>query len=198
MDSQQDAGALLDFGPAARHIEELAGRISDGQMDDPTPCPDYAVRELLAHVAGLTAAFCGAAGKDFGANTDTAPGTTRPVLEADWRTVLPRQLNELVAAWRDPAAWEGETRAGGFTMPASIAGRVALNELVIHGWDLARATGQEYSADRASLGVSFGMLEPADAIGRGTAFGPVVEVPEDAPFVDRVIGLSGRDPRWKA
>lgn len=186
-----------DLEPAARTVARLLPAIADEQLDGPTPCPDYTVRDLLAHVVGLTAAFRDAAKKDLGPGTDTPPDAARPVLGADWRSVLPRQLDEVAAAWRDPAAWEGETRAGGVTLPGEIAGRVALNELVIHGWDLACSTGQAYEADRASLGVSYGLLAPADAMGRGAIFGPVVEVPDGASFADRVIGLSGRSPQWK-
>ena len=49
---------------------------------------------------------------------------------------------------------DGMTEAGGFTFPASEAGKVALNELLVHGWDLARATGQEYSCDDATARAS--------------------------------------------
>ncbi|WP_405775587.1 TIGR03086 family metal-binding protein [Streptomyces sp. NBC_00859] len=190
--------ARPDLGPSARCMAELAAAVGDDQLGDRTPCPDFAVRDLLAHVVGLSAAFCDAAKKDFGPNTDTAPGSVpNPVLGTDWRTELPRLLDGLISAWRSPAAWEGDTRAGGFTLPAGVAGRVALNELVIHGWDLARATGRRYSPDPASLGVSYALLGQADSPARAPAFGPAVGVPQDAPFLDRVIGLSGRSPEWK-
>ncbi|WP_406135770.1 TIGR03086 family metal-binding protein [Streptomyces sp. NBC_01089] len=191
-------GGLPDLEPPARHMAGLADAVGDGQLGDPTPCPDFAVRDLLAHVSGLTVAFCAAAKKEFGPHTDTAPGTVpNPELAADWRTALPRQLADLIAAWHSPGAWEGETRAGGFTLPAVVAGRIALNELVVHGWDLARATGQRYAPDPASLGVSYALLGQPDSPTRAPAFGPAVEVARDAPFVDRVIGLSGRSPDWK-
>ncbi|WP_328320675.1 TIGR03086 family metal-binding protein [Streptomyces sp. NBC_00388] len=179
-------------------MAQLAGAVGEGQLDDATPCPDFTVRDLLAHIAGLTAAFRSVAAKEFGPDTDTAPGSVPgPELAADWRTELPLRLEEMITAWRSPAAWEGETRAGGFTLPAPVAGRVALNELVVHGWDLARATGQRYAPDPASLGVSYALLGQADGAARAPAFGPAVGVPQDAPFLDRVIGLSGRSPEWK-
>lgn len=90
------------------------------------------------------------------------------------------------------------TRAGGVDLPAEIAGVVAVDELVIHGWDLARATGQEYAPDRAALDTSYAfLLESAGEEGDGgDIFGPVVPVPDDAPLLDRAVGLSGRDPGW--
>ena len=69
----------------------------------------------------------------------------------------------------------------------------------MHGWDLARATGQAYAPDTAALHVAYEMLAASvDDPSRGDIFGPVVPVPEEAPLLDRVIGLSGRDPGWAA
>ncbi|MEV6650833.1 TIGR03086 family metal-binding protein [Streptomyces sp. NPDC051219] len=198
MDTNTEA-PMLDLAPAARQVARLLDTIGADQLADPTPCPDYAVRDLLAHFVGLTAAFRDAAAKELGPTTNTDPGASRPVLGDDWRTVLPRQLDELAAAWRAPEAWEGMTQAGGVTLPADVAGQVALNELVIHGWDLARATGQPYTQDRASLDAAYEVLAPAadDPQSRGSLFGPVVRAPRDAPLLDLVIGLSGRRPDWK-
>ncbi len=187
-----------DLHPAARGVAALLDGIGDQQLSDPTPCPEYAVRELLGHIVGLSTAFRDAGRKDLGPTTETAPGTVIPVLEDDWRTVLPRRLDELAEVWTAPEAWDGDTQAGGLTFPAAIAGRVALNELVIHGWDLARATGQAYDPDKASLEVSCDMVKPSDGDeGRDEIFGPVVEVPEGASLLDRVIGFSGRRPDWQ-
>ncbi|MFB4420975.1 TIGR03086 family metal-binding protein [Streptomyces sp. QL37] len=189
----------IDLGPAARQVQELIGAIDDGQLDGPTPCPDYAVRELLGHLLGLTVAFRDAARKKSGPTTGTPPASAPPALPADWRTALPPLLDELVAAWRSPAALEGMTRAGGVDLPGEVAGMVARNELVVHGWDLARATGQEFRADEASLRASEAMLEPGDddRSGPDAIFGPPVPVPADAPLADRVIALSGRRPGWR-
>ncbi|WP_460073271.1 TIGR03086 family metal-binding protein [Streptomyces sp. YKOK-I1] len=88
--------------------------------------------------------------------------------------------------------------AGGIDLPGAVAGAVAADELVIHGWDLARATGQEYTPDPAALQASYAFLcAAADDPSRGGGiFGPVVPVPEDAPLLDRAVALSGRDPHW--
>ncbi|GGS39985.1 hypothetical protein Snoj_27630 [Streptomyces nojiriensis] len=132
------------------------------------------------------------------ARTGTPPGTAVPVLPACWREELPGVLGELAEAWRDPAAWSGMTRAGGVDLPGSVAAVVAADELVVHGWDLARATGLEYVPDPAALRASYGFLrEAAQDAGRGGGiFGAVVSVPEGAPLLERAIGLSGRDPAW--
>ncbi|MFI1485994.1 TIGR03086 family metal-binding protein [Streptomyces sp. NPDC020747] len=186
----------LDLGPQTLIVARLAEEVGEEQLDAATPCPEYAVRHLLGHLLGLSVAFRDAGRKDLGATTDTAPTSRLPDLEPGWRAELPKVLGELAEVWRDPAAWTGETRAGGVDLPGEVAGIVAADELVVHGWDLARATGRPYAPDAAALNAAYEMLAPtADDPDRGI-FGPAVPVPEGAPLLDRVIGLSGRDPGW--
>lgn len=189
---------MIDFAPQARLVAGIAERVTDEQLSGPTPCPEYEVRHLLGHLVGLTGAFRDAGRKDMSPVLDQDPGGHVPELGPGWRAELPELLDELVEAWRDPAAWEGMTRAGGIDLPGAVAGIVALDELVVHGWDLARATGQAYAPDEASLGAAQAVLTPqeGDESSRGGLFGKVVAVPDDAPLLDRVIGLSGRDPGW--
>ncbi|MFG3526944.1 TIGR03086 family metal-binding protein [Streptomyces sp. NPDC047917] len=198
MDTHPEKTATIDLEPAARQIASLLDGIDEQQLNDPTPCPDYAVRELLAHLVGLATAFRDAARKDFGPTTDTAPDASVPVLGDDWREALPPLLDELVTAWREPAARQGMTRAGSVDLPGEVALLVALDELVIHGWDLARSTGQKYEGDEASLRTSLAVLTPGDDNPRPESiFGPPVPVPADAPLVDRAVAMSGRRPDWE-
>ncbi|MCF1597936.1 TIGR03086 family metal-binding protein [Streptomyces muensis] len=189
--------STLDLGPQTRVIARLADGVADGRLSGPTPCPELAVRNLLGHLLGLAVAFRDAGRKDLGVTTDTSPDSAVPDIGPGWREELPKVLDELAEAWRDPGAWSGMTRAGGVDLPGEVAAAVAVDELVIHGWDLARATGQEYTPDPAALQASHDFLLAAvDDPSRGQIFGPVVPVPADAPLLDRAIGLSGRDPGW--
>ncbi|MET9382377.1 TIGR03086 family metal-binding protein [Streptomyces sp. NPDC002928] len=191
------ATTTLDLGPQTRILTALVAGVRDEQLADGTPCPDYAVRHMLGHLYGLATAFRDAARKDLGVTTDTSPEAAVPDIGPGWREQLPEVLDELADAWRDPAAWTGMTRAGGVDLPGAVAGAVVADELVIHGWDLARATGQEYDPDPDALRAAYGfLLAAADDPDRGI-FGPVVPVPDDAPLLDRALGLSGRDPGWK-
>ncbi|MFD8812213.1 TIGR03086 family metal-binding protein [Streptomyces sp. NPDC059627] len=187
---------VIDLGPQARIVAELAERVTDGQLAVSTPCPDYAVRHLLGHVAGLSVAFRDAAHKNPGATTGHRPDASLPALGPEWRQELPKALDALAEAWREPSAWDGMTRAGGIDMPGGVAGAVAADELVIHGWDLARATGQEYVPDPVALEAAYGFLRMVAEGDRGP-FGPLVPVPESARLLDRTVGLSGRDPGWR-
>ena len=190
---------MLDLGPAAREVIGLLDGVTEDQLPRATPCGDTSVAKMLDHLMGLSLAFTQAARKTTG-GASTPPQSSAEHLDPDWRSVLPQRLEELAEAWRDPAAWEGMADAGGVTMPAEQMGVVALDELVLHGWDLARGTGQPYVCDPASAEVVLAFTEqsaqPEFAASREGLFGPVVQVPDDAPTLDRALGFAGRDPAW--
>jgi uncharacterized protein (TIGR03086 family) len=89
------------------------------------------------------------------------------------------------------------TRAGGGDLPSEMAGVVALDELVIHGWGLAKATGQPAGYDGPGLDAVYGMVQHFRSSGIEGLFGPPVAVPDEAPQLDRILGLAGRDPGWQ-
>jgi uncharacterized protein (TIGR03086 family) len=185
-----------DFAPQAAEVTRVVAGVRDDQLTDPTPCAGTSVAALLDHLVGLTLAFRKAAEK---AAQSGGPRADADNLPPDWRTRLPQQLDGLVAAWQQPSAWEGSTEIAGMTMPGAAAGTTGLNEVLIHGWDLAVATGQEYRPDPATtqacfdFGVAFARDAPE---ARDQIYGPVVPVPEDAPLFDRLLGQAGRDPGW--
>jgi len=195
----------IDLGPAAREVSRLLDGVKDDHLDSPTPCPEYSVGALLDHLMGLSLAFTWAARKttaeeERGSEESGPGGATAAHLDAQWRALLPQRLDALAEAWRDPQAWEGMTEAGGFTMPAEQMGAVALDELVLHGWDLARSTGQAFECDPVSTAVVLEFTgvsaQPEQAAAREGLFGPVVEVPAGASDLDRALGYAGRDPAW--
>lgn len=185
----------FDLAPAADELKRVLAGVRDEQLGARTPCGETPVAGLLDHLVGLTLAFARAAHNEPG-GTATAEAANLP---DDWRTRLPAQLDDLVEAWRKPDAWEGTAEAGGVEMPAPIMAAVALDELVVHGWDLAVATGQEYRADDESCrrSLEFAGSVGDDAEARAGLYGPAVPVPDDAPVLDRLLGATGRDPRWR-
>ncbi len=191
---------FVDLAPAARRLAHLVGSVPDELLAGPTPCPEYTVGDLVDHVGGLALAFTMAARKTDAGNGSPGPSGDASRLGDDWRARIPEDLDVLAEAWREPAAWTGATEAGGVELPGEVAGLVALNELVVHGWDLARATGQTYDCDSSSLEAVHAFLTsfaaPDSQDPNEGPFGPVVEVGEDAVLLAQVIGLSGRDPVW--
>jgi uncharacterized protein (TIGR03086 family) len=190
---------MVELGPAAKEMAGLIEGVSDDLLDAPTPCLEYTLGDLVDHIRRLTIAFTAAAKKDTaGMTSGRAPGDAKS-LGDDWRTRIPRDLSALAEAWREPAAWTGMTMAGGIDLPGELAGIIVLDELVVHGWDVARASGQDFDQDRDSVEAVYGFVKQFSSAGeeaREGMFGPEVAVADDAPLLDRLLGLTGRDPSW--
>jgi uncharacterized protein (TIGR03086 family) len=190
----------LDLAPAAERMAALVGGVSDDQLGGVTPCPAYTLGDLLDHVGGAAIAFTAAARKTVPPGGSKGPSGDASRLEEGWRDRVRRDLDALAAAWDDSDAWTGTAVAGGVELPGEVAGLVVLDELVVHGWDVARSSGQSYDVDPASLEVVHGFVAQFSGPGhdemRSGMFGPVVPVPDDAPLLDRVLGMAGRDPGW--
>ncbi len=193
---------LVDFRPTTTTLAALVRGVRDDQLTARTPCPDYTVADLLDHIGGLSVAFTCAARKEDVPGGGHASGDGSR-LEDGWRDRIAASLDELGEVWLDPAAYDGMTMAGPIELPAPAAAMVAIDEVTVHAWDLAVATGQPYDADPAAVAAAHAFassFEPPDEAaddGPGL-FGPPVAVPEDAPALDRLIGATGRDPGWTA
>lgn len=188
----------FDLADAADRLAGVVAGITDDQLDRATPCEGVPVRALLGHVAMLAEAFRQAATKES-VGVSQSPDVGDPnALPADWRTLIPARLAALVAAWREPAAWTGDTEAGGVTAPAPAMATVALDELVVHAWDLARATGRDHAPADDDLAVLEEFLADTPAEGTPGLFGPVQPVPADASRWTRVLAKTGRRATWPA
>jgi uncharacterized protein (TIGR03086 family) len=193
-----DTASTADLEPAARALRGLLPGVTDDNLADPTPCAGWTVGDLLDHLLGLTVAFRMAAAKEPDPAPDGPAEPSATNLPAGWREDLPERLDALVAAWRDPAAWSGETSVGGATLPGAIMGVVALNELTLHGWDLARSTDQPFDPDPRTVEAVHGLVShQASDDGTPGLFGPQLRPDPAAPLFDQVLALSGRDPGWK-
>lgn len=189
----------LDLKPAADQMARLLEGVPDDALDSATPCPRYCVRDLIGHIGGFALAFKAAAEKDLGEMTSQPPAVRQTVLEPDWRERIVGDLAALVAAWQIPAAWDGMTQAGGVDLPGEIAGRVVLDELVVHGWDVSRATGQPFHCDDTMAGEVEATVRQFRGDNEGEVpglFGPIVQVSPESSSLERLLGLTGRDPAW--
>ena len=187
---------MIDMTPACTGTAGLLQALDESQLGRPTPCRDMDIAGLVAHVGALSLAFTAAAGKHFGELTERGP-TSDATLDADWRDSYPARLAALAAAWRESAAWTGMTRAARIDFPAEVAGLIALTEVVIHGWDLARAAGLPYDVPPALLSVMLPHVNSFAANPVEGLFDAPVPVADDAPALARVVALTGRDPHWQ-
>jgi uncharacterized protein (TIGR03086 family) len=177
-------------------LEPVVGGITSDQLHDPTPCTEYDVEQLRQHVMSwLTTFAAGFADPDGKAPSDRIDAYR---VSGDPAAEVRSASDTMAAALRDGAA-SRPMHLGESSMPGELALGMILWEYQMHGWDLARATGQPWSppAEAAQESLSFapGMLT-ADYQGEGKPFAPRVSVPDAAPAFDRLLGLSGRDPAW--
>lgn len=190
----------VDLGPAARRLADLVAHVQDEALARPTPCPAYSLGDLIEHIGGLALAFTAAARKERNAYTEMAPAGDASRLGADWRERIPHDLAALAQAWADPGTWTGMTRIAGNDSPAEVVGLVLADELAVHGWDVARASRQPYACEPDILEAALRFLRmfasPDAPDGPEVPFGPARILLDEAPLLDRVVGMAGRDPGW--
>lgn len=187
----------LSLNPPVRQLKSLLYGVTDETLARATPCSAWTLGDLIDHVANFTAAFTAAARRSAGDPGVLASQAAVADLHPQWRSRLPSQLDELVTAWSDPHAWLGSTATGGVSLPAEQLGLVAAAELTVHGWDIARATGQDFAADPRILRVLIDFLADGATRGLPGGYGPPVDVHDEASLLERTVALSGRDPFWR-
>jgi uncharacterized protein (TIGR03086 family) len=184
---------------AAAPILSTIRGVGADRMAAPTPCRGYDVRALINHLLYWGPSLEGTADKRAVA-PPAASERDADLTTGDWVGRLEAQVGRLAVAWSKPEAWEGTTyMVSPPGLPAATAGGMVLVEFVVHGWDLARATDQAPSWDGEVL--DFLYDEVARTAEQGREYGvyeEAVPVPDSAPTLARILGLTGRDPDWTA
>jgi uncharacterized protein (TIGR03086 family) len=165
-------------------------------LDAPTPCRDWDLRTLLNHTILWTSysAERRAHGESVAEDLMSKDFTADRAFREDYA----RQLDKAVNAWSDPGAWEGAIAVMGSATPAAEVGAMLIMETVLHGWDIARATGQPYQADDAVAEALYRTVQAqAELFRKYQGFADAVEAGTNPTAFDRALALSGRDPSWK-
>jgi uncharacterized protein (TIGR03086 family) len=194
MDHADHMGASIDIAVAVIRGADSA------RFADPSPCTDWTVGQAVNHLAfGLVMAEYGARKAEWPQDwtADERCPYLRGVPEAEWADRVAEAGAAAARAWADPAAWEGEAPFGGASMPAAMIGSMMTSEFVVHGWDVARATGQALTVPEPLAATVLAGVESIADMGRdGGWFGAQVQVPADASTLDRALAASGRNPGW--
>ena len=189
MDAAEDVLAL--HARAVAVGQRVVDGIRPDQLADPTPCNEWDVRAILDHLSGLQRSLAAAADGGPSPDHDAAPDDVDP------RAAFVASTRAAEAALRAPGALDRTFRMPWGEMPGGAIARVLFMDLMIHSWDLAKATGQPTSLapDLCETALAMGRAMMKDEFrGPGRGFGPEVAVPADAPACDRLAAFYGRRP----
>jgi uncharacterized protein (TIGR03086 family) len=185
------------FARAVRSSRPVLVAVRPEQLDGPTPCASWKVRDLINHMVqapdfAATVVSTHDFSKHRGDDTDHASG--------DYVAAYDAATSRALDALRSEGAFEGSVKMPFGELPAPAFATIATGDAFVHGWDLARATGQAADALDPALAEDLLMevvpLLPDDFRGADGAapFGPRVEVADNAPAADKLAGFLGRQP----
>lgn len=176
---------------ALANTARLVRGVGPDQWSAPTPCDQWDVRQLVTHAAGVIANFRNAArNEELAGNPDDFD------LGADPGATLAALADETVAAWRERGELDSTVRLGDNEFPGAVAISINTLDAYVHGWDIARATGQDAQLDDdlcAGILAFAQQAVPAEPR-EGDNFHAVVPTGDDAGPADRLIGYLGRQP----
>ncbi|MGD0706003.1 MAG: TIGR03086 family metal-binding protein [Trebonia sp.] len=175
----------------------VVDHVTPAELGGPTPCAEWDVQTLLNHVILWTSYSL----ERRAQGESVAPELMERDFAAapDYADAYRAQLDRAVAAWADPAVWDRELDVMGAKTAAADVAALMIAELVLHGWDLAAATGQHYSvSDRAAEAALRAVEANAELFRQYKGFADPLPTAPGAPVLDRALALSGRDPAWTA
>jgi len=181
---------LTDAADAAARV--VAG-VDPAQFAEPTPCTEWDVRALLNHLILWTSYSLErrAHGESVAPELMEHDFAAEPGFAAVYRS----QLDQALAAWADPAVWDRKLNVMGTATAAADVAALMVAEMVLHGWDLAVATGQPYTVPAATAVAALEAIDAnAELFRQYQGFADPVPVPADAPVLARALAASGRDP----
>jgi uncharacterized protein (TIGR03086 family) len=180
--------------------ERLAGLVAGvdpSMLAAATHCPGWGVRTLLNHVLAAAREFTLVNdGRSAGPDALELLTGAHDLLKGDPSGAVVQAAKENLESWRQPGALEGDRTYSFGTFPAPAALVINVDEIAVHAWDLAKATGQDAIIDPriAEMAYAFYGSHPLDPARAAGFFGPEVPVPETAPVAHRLLGVLGRQP----
>jgi uncharacterized protein (TIGR03086 family) len=172
-------------------------RLTEDDLSRPSPCAEYAVGEVGEHVVRSMVLLASVAGAQAG---NPAAGSVGPAGGPVGPAGGPLEEQVAVTAEAALAAWRrrglgGTVAVGRSTLPASLAVEIIPMELLVHGWDMARATGQQIDVPPEVVDHVLGRarkLVTEDK--RGRSFAAEVPTGPEATALQRLIAFTGRVP----
>ena len=182
-----------EMAAAAAEAARVVSNVPEGTLSQRTPCGDWDLRTLLNHTILWTS--YSAERRAHGGSVDEELMNKDFTADPGFREDYARQIRKATDAWGDPAAWEGDRDMMGSATPAADIGAMLLMEMALHGWDVARATGQEFNADDKTAAALEDIVQAqAELFRKYQGFADAIEPSRNATAFERALALSGRDP----
>ncbi|MFD0634154.1 TIGR03086 family metal-binding protein [Catenulispora yoronensis] len=163
------------------------------QFGDKTPCTQWDVKELLNHLVLWTSYSFERRARSEQVDADLMERDFAS--EPDYAARYRDQLDRALAAWAPDEVWSSTIDTGSGQTPAPQIAEMILMELVLHSWDLATATGQDYTCrDDVAATVAKAVADAAEMYREYDGFAAEVELDADASAFDRALAVSGRQP----
>ncbi|GAA3592790.1 TIGR03086 family metal-binding protein [Kineosporia mesophila] len=182
-------------------LADLVAEVEPSRYGAPTPCPEFDVAVLRNHILAWAQFFAASfEHPDGSGERPDVDGYEAPASPAEAADVLRDASRRIAACVAAGVADQPVTMFGG-AMPGSMSLGMCLGEYVVHGHDLALATGLAWDPPAEAVAAALDFLPSMltdEYRGPDQSFGYAVEVPATAPALDRIVALSGRDPYWKA
>jgi uncharacterized protein (TIGR03086 family) len=185
---------LDQLGPA---LATVVGGIRPEQLDEPTPCASFTVRGVLAHMIGGAGAFAAAfRGQPAPTASERGPSGRLRGEPDDVLAAFGPALGDLVAAISAPGALERTIAAPFGEVPGEQLARFVVLDGLVHGWDLATATGQPYDPPSSLVDDVTAFARVAlDPLRDGDTFAAATEAAPDASAIERLAAYTGRPTR---
>jgi uncharacterized protein (TIGR03086 family) len=189
-----DTSPLDQLARALDDTAALVRGVREDQWDGPTPCSEWDVRGVVQHLVVGHQVFARALrGEAVGAVPAEPP---RAPLDAAYTG----SAADMLEAFRAPGVLDGQVTVPFGTVPGTVALHLRLVDALVHGWDVAVATGQRPGHDERLAEQEIGFTRSfLTRIPPGrTPFAPSVQAGDDALALDRLAALLGRDTGWAA
>ena len=171
----------------------VLSNVKADQLDDATPCVSWDVRQLINHIVGGAHWFAVSTNDGASPENDTTEDTD--YAGGDFLAAFDEGSKAAVAAFGTPGALEKTVKLPFGEFPGAAFMGLATTDTFQHGWDLAKATGQDTDLDPELAGQLLAAAGIPDAF-RGpdgqAPFGPIVEADESAPAANRLAAYLGR------
>ena len=183
--------SIETFTKAVDQTGRIVAAVKPDQLGDPTPCADWDVRALLNHTIGGVYMFDDAA---QGNELDIAR-FEQDMVGSDPADSYEQGAAKLRKRVQQPGVLDGQWTMPFGATPGQIAITIATVECLMHGWDVAKATGQnpEFDPELTEAAWQAAQLFPPDIVRQPGVFGPEKECAADAPTEDRLAAFLGRD-----